>query len=365
MSKVGRITVVMDAQAGSCGKGKFIGYMALKDGFNVAINNFMSNAGHTWIGNDGMKLMTQHLPTSMVNNSIDLLIGPGSAITPGILIDEIRKYHGLLGTRDIFIHPRAMVISSEHIEKEKEIIRSGSTFKGCGVAQAQKIMRVPGTILMNEYYNQLPNDVKDYVVISDTAKYCNDIINMGGDILVEGSQGFDLDINYGLDYPHTTSRQCNAGQLVADCGISPRLVTDIYMIMRPYPIRISNETNIGQIINSGDYAGSKEITWNDIRDRCGAPNNIEFGEFTTVTKKLRRVFELNWERLKYAIQINRPTGIILNFVQYLDWRATGATTWRGLESIVQEFIVRVEGETGVQVVMVGTGPRNCDIVDLR
>ena len=45
----GKVTVVLDSQDGSCGKGKFIGYIAGKENPEIAINNFMSNAGHTCI----------------------------------------------------------------------------------------------------------------------------------------------------------------------------------------------------------------------------------------------------------------------------------------------------------------------------
>lgn len=371
----GKVIVVLDSQAGSCGKGKAVGYIATHQPIALAINNFMSNAGHTFVADNGDKVMTQHLPTSLVNQDITLCIGPGSAITPSILFDEIIKYWDLIGDRQIYIHPRAMVIFEEHREKEAQIIKSGSTFKGCGVAQAEKIMRVPGTVLFGEYYKTrtdgtMPVSTKVAKALSkinvvDTARMANAVIDQGGNVLIEGSQGFDLDINYGLSYPHTTSRQCHAGQLVADCGISPLLVTDVFMIMRPYPIRISNTTNLmdddGKAIqiNSGDYSGSKEIAWDEVKRRCGAPDNVEFGEQTTVTKKTRRVFEMNWDRLKYSALINRPTGIILNFSQYLDWDMNGATE---VTSKVEAFIAEVENVTNTPVVMVGTGAKNSEMI---
>ena len=39
------------------------------------------------------------------------------------------------------------------------------------------------------------------------------------------------------------------------------------MVIRPHPIRISNKTNIGVDIYSGDYAGSKELTWEEIKKK--------------------------------------------------------------------------------------------------
>lgn len=387
------VTVVLDSQAGSCGKGKFIGYLAGKDNVDIAIDNFMSNAGHTFVSEDGNKVMTQQLPTSLVNQNTSLIIGPEAAITPDILFGEMIKYKDLIGDRKVIINPNAVVIANKHRREEQRMLRSGSTFKGCGAARADKVMRQ--AMLFREFWNKIENAedfgddegdygdlnycmtcgdyeyIKDHIEIMDTMQYINDAIDNGKHIMVEGSQGCDLDINYGLPYPNTTSRQCHAGQLVADCGISPRMVDEIIMIMRPYPIRISNTTNLkdenGEAlkVSSGDYAGSQEITWDIIKERCGAPKEIEFGEQTTVTKKTRRVFEMNWDRLKYVTKLNRPTYIALNFVQYIDWQAFKCRNYDDLPATVKTFITQIEEVTGVKVGLIGTGPNNDDIIDIR
>lgn len=396
MATVGKhsVTVVLDAFAGSCGKGKFIGYLAQKDNMHVAINNFMSNAGHTYVTEDGDKLMTQHLPTSMVNKECDLIIGPGAAITPHILFQEIIKYEKLLGDRQIIINPRAVVIAQVHRNTEASILRSGSTFKGCGAAQAEKVMRQ--AMLFGDFWDNMCSDspdfgdddgdygdlnyvctcgewdiIKKHIIVADTMSIINNEIDRGRNVMVEGSQGCDLDINYGLAYPNTTSRQCHAGQLIADCGISPRLLDEIIMIMRPYPIRISNTTNLTNedgsplVTSSGEYDGSEEITWDIIKERCGAPADIEFGEMTTVTKKTRRVFEMNWDRFDYVCKLNRPTQIALNFAQYIDWGAYECTSWEDLPQKVKDFISEVEAHAGCPVTLIGTGPANNHIIDRR
>lgn len=381
------VTVVLDSQAGSCGKGKFIGYLATKDNVDIAIDNFMSNAGHTFISESGDKCMTQQLPTSLVNKDTSLVIGPEAAITPHILFREMIEYKDMIGDRKIIINPNAVVIKQHHRDTEAQILRSGSTFKGCGAARADKVMRQAE--LFGSYWKRYGYiedgidgiggiftiaDVKfieSHIIVMDTMEYINDAIDCHYNILVEGSQGCDLDINYGLPYPNTTSRQCHAGQLVADCGISPKLVDEIIMIMRPYPIRISNTTNLTDengdtlITSSGDYNGAEEITWDIVKKRCGAPADVEFGEMTTVTKKMRRVFEMNWDRLKYVTKLNRPTMIALNFAQYIDWGAYKCKNYKELPQKVLDFIAKVEEVTGVPVKLIGTGAGNDDIIDLR
>ena len=354
------VTIVIDGQAGSCGKGKICGYIAQKDNVVISTNNWSSNAGHTYVKDIGEKIIVSHLPMAIMNKETKLCLNAGSIITPEILESELIKYKDIIGKRKIYIHPRAMIIKEKHREQEKKIIKSGSTFKGCGAALAEKIIRQPGVELMKDYYKNFSDYAKSKIEVVDTSIILNQV---EGPILIEGAQGADLDINYGLDYPNVTSRQCGASQLIADAGISPFKVKDIIMIIRPYPIRISNKTNIGVDIYSGDYDGSKELTWEEIRKRCNA--EIDLQEYTTVTKKVRRVFEMNWERLKYNVMINNPTQIALNFAQYIDWGAYRCNNYEDLPLKVKEFIYKIEKETNTPVTMIGTGERNSDIIDLR
>lgn len=354
------ITIILDGQAGSCGKGKICGYLAKKDDYKISTNNWSSNAGHTFVDKDGRKVSVSHLPIALVNPNTELLINAGAIITPKILFDEIDEYIDLIGNRKIYIHPRAMIILEKHREIEKKEIKSGSTFKGCAAAFTDKIMRKKDVVLAGDYFKNIDSKYKEKIIITDTSLIINESID---EVLIEGAQGQDLDINYGLSYPYVTSRMCSASQLIADAGCSPYKVKDIYMIIRPYPIRISNETNIGQQIYSGDYDGSKEISWKEVSKRCEC--NIELNEYTTVTKKVRRVFEMNWKRLKYNVMINQPTGIVVNFAQYIDWKAYKCKKYEELPEKVKKFISRVEAETKIPVIMVGTGEAEDDIIDIR
>lgn len=354
------VTILIDGQAGSCGKGKISGYIAQRDNIKISTNNWSSNAGHTYVKNTGEKIIVSHLPIAMINRDTKLCLNAGSIITPEILENEIIKYNEIIGERKIYIHPRAMIIKEKHRKEEKNIIKSGSTFKGCGVALAEKIIRSPEVELMKDYYNNFSDYIKSKIEVIDTSI----IVNQSTDsILIEGAQGTDLDINYGLDYPNVTSRQCSASQLIADAGISPFRVKDIIMVIRPYPIRISNKTDIGEDIYSGDYNGSKEITWEEIKKRCNS--KIDLKEYTTVTKKVRRVFEMNWDRLRYNVMINNPTQIVLNFAQYIDWNAYRCNAYNKLPLKVRDFIHKIEETTNTPVTMIGTGERNCDIIDKR
>ena len=128
--------VKQEAQA----KEKFVVIQQKKDNYAISTNNWSSNAGHTFVNDNGDKIIVSHLPIALVNPKIKLVINAGAIITPEILFNEINKYKDLIGNRKIYIDPRAMIIQEKHREIEKKYIKSGSTFKGCGSAYVYKII---------------------------------------------------------------------------------------------------------------------------------------------------------------------------------------------------------------------------------
>lgn len=356
----GNIYVVIDGQAGSCGKGKFVGYFARNKRIDVSINNNTPNAGHTFIFADGRKIITTHLPMAVVEPNIQLLIGAGAAIDPIKLMNEIEEYKDLLGNRKVYIHERAAIVLDNHKEIEQETIKSGSTFKGTAASLCDKMMRKPGVILAKDYkWNNNIELFNDDLII--------EMLENDKNILIETSQGFDLDINHGLDYPNVTSKQCTVMQSLADCGIPQSANIITYMVFRPYPIRISNETKCGNIY-SGDYGMSKELLWEDIEALSGCKN---VHELTTITQKLRRVFEFEWKRFYHACMINSPQYLILNFAQYLDVEAYGKNDVLDLleceegSNKVADFIEDINQEYGIPIAYVGTGAKEDQIVDMN
>lgn len=83
-------------------------------------------------------------------------------------------------------------------------------------------------------------------------------------VMLEGAQGCDLDLNHSGNYPYVTSRNVSTSQLLADSGISPERLLQTIMVIRPFPIRISNITKSGEFIYTGDYGKGDELTWTQI-----------------------------------------------------------------------------------------------------
>lgn len=357
----GSVTVVLGGQAGSEGKGKFAGYLALKDNFKIAVSNFMPNAGHTWVSDEGEKVMVQQLPQAVVNPNTDLFISAGAAIDIATLQKEANRHEAW---SRIHIHPRALIIEEKHKEAEAASLnRISSTLKGCGEASADKVARRAGTKLAKDV-----EELKGYVLSEGTfSRMLMYYLNEGLDVMVECPQGFDLDINHGLEYPYCTSRQTITAQAIADAGLPPQVVEEVIAVIRPYPIRVGDafDKETGEKIGtSGTYLDSMEITWEEVARRGGMPRE-EIVEFTTVTGKLRRVFEPNWGRLRDMVIVNGVTQIALNFANYIDYSVTGARTAEEITPKVWDFINKIEDETGVKVTLIGTGAKDSDIVDLR
>ena len=354
----GKVTVVLGGQAGSEGKGKVAGYLALSGEYTAAVCNFMPNAGHTWVSDRDIEVVVRHLPQAVINDDMTLWISAGAAIDPDLFREEVDKYS--VDPNRIYIHPRAVVITKEHKEREAlELARIASTMKGCGAALADKAMRT-ATLAKDHHY------LHKFVDLHWDERLWDAIYQKGQNVLIEAPQGFDLDINHGLEYPYCTSRQTITAQVIADAGLPPQAVDEVFAVIRPYPIRVGNiYGRDGEVIGySGKYGTSKELTWQEIEERAGAPKG-SIREYTTVTGRLRRVFEPDFHQIKRMCRVNGVTGLVLNFANYIDWGIFGATSVKEITPKVWAFVNKLQEETGVPVVMLGTGPRNSHMIDLR
>ncbi len=151
------------------------------------------------------------------------------------------------------------LIEERHKQYEREHIKSGSTFKGCGAITQEKVIRDKQLEFFKTY--------KDAIVCSNDEwleRLYAHLDNPNEYVILEGSQGCDLDLNHSGNYPYVTSRNVSTSQLLADSGISPERLLQTIMVVRPFPIRISNITKTGDIIYTGAYGTGSELTWSEI-----------------------------------------------------------------------------------------------------
>lgn len=252
---------VIDGAAGSCGKAKVVGEIATDKSINLgaSITNCMPNAGHTFVSEEGKKTIFRNIPVSIVNPNTELFIGPGSAIDMDVFRDEYERVKDYLGDRKIYVHEMVPIIEERHKEYERINITSGSTFKGCGAVSQEKIIRYPLLSFFRGYKNAIVVSHDEWM-----ERLYKHLDNMTEYVLLEGAQGCDLDLNHSSNYPYVTSRNVSTTQLLADSGISAERLLETIMVIRPFPIRISNITKDGQVRYSGAYGNGSELTWTQV-----------------------------------------------------------------------------------------------------
>ena len=248
---------VIDGETGSCGKAKVIGEIATDASITLgaSITNCMPNAGHTFVDETGKSIVFRNIPVAAVNPTTELFIGPGSAIDMKVFKEEYSCAEKYLKNRKIYVHEMVPLIEERHKEYEKEHIKSGSTFKGCGAVSQEKIMRSQNLQFFKTFKNAIVCSNYEWL-----ERLYSHLDNPYEYVMLEGSQGCDLDLNHSGNYPYTTSRNVSTSQLLADCGISSERLLQTIMVIRPFPIRISNVTKSGEVIYTGGYGSGEELT---------------------------------------------------------------------------------------------------------
>lgn len=298
-----KINLIIDGQFGSTGKGLIAGYLGLTENVDIFCSNLSPNAGHTFYNASNEKFVTKQLPIGGILNKRSMIyLTPGSIINPDILIKEIEYYD--IDPDRIFIHPRCAIVESSHTSKESDpnssVTKIASTQSGTGEALSDKILRrstlAQGCKELEFFIREI--DLMDYM-------------DLGCNVLMETSQGFDLSINSGLSYPHCTSREVTTMSILSDAQVHPNYLGNVMMCIRTYPIRVGHIYQDGvKIGDSGPfYSDSVEVSWDDLQ--------VE-KEYTTVTGRVRRIATFSKKQYERAINYLRPSHIFVNFMNYVD-----------------------------------------------
>lgn len=298
------VTAIVDLQFGSTGKGLLAGMLSQRNNYDLVVSANMPNAGHTFVDPEGRAWVNKVLPSGVYSKDLRFVcIGPGAVFDP----DQLKKEFADLRSRNIaaglVIHPYASLLLPEHKKAEEESLSGiGSTMQGSMEAMVHKLRRPTDptkspTVAMNlSALGSLADCVTTpglWIKMMREAKH----------ILVEGSQGYSLGINAGF-YPYCTSRDCTVWRLLADCAVSPTENLRVIGSARLHPIRVGNT---GDGWSGPCYDDQQETTWEAI----GVPP-----EYTTVTKRQRRVFTFSKKQIEEAIYANRVDEVFLNFCNY-------------------------------------------------
>jgi len=339
------VTIVVGAQYGGEGKGKIVAYLALRDNPDYVVRCGGPNSGHT-VYHENQIYKLRMLPAGFVNPRSRLLLAPGCVINPQILLQEVELAG--IDPRRLGVDRNAIIITDRDAQKEYDLglrTRIGSTLSGTGLGVINRILRDGSARLASE-----SPELSSF--ITDVSAEINAGIDIGQSCIIEGTQGFGLSLYHTSCYPYATSRDTTAAAFISEVGLSPLAVTSIIMAVRTFPIRV--EGNSGPLEN--------EITWQELREISGYPYDIS--EFTTATNRLRRVGKFDLELVKRAVMVNKPTEMALHGADYLDFANKGQQRFEELGGTTKQFILHLEKELQIPLRYVGTGPDDCEIVDI-
>jgi adenylosuccinate synthase len=341
--------VVVGGQYGSEGKGKVSAFITKQENIDICVRCGGPNSGHSFVDENGKNVVLRQLPTGFVNPRTRLLIPAGALVDPTILKQEIESL-GLPPER-VGIDRKCFIIEEKDREKEQALglrERLSSTLCGVGAAQSRRVLRGDDASLARVASREYPW-MNQY--LTDTSNEVNAALDSEKKVLIEGTQGFGLSLYHSDHYPKTTSRDTTAAGFLSEVGVSPRLVTEIVVVFRTFPIRVA-----------GAQAGplKDEITWEQLQRESGYPYPIE--ERTSVTRKIRRVARFDWELATEAAKFNRPTRIAINGLDYFDHANLGLLHETTLSTNAKKFLHLLRTRTEGPVSYLGVGPGVDDIV---
>ena len=269
------VSVLVGSQWGDEGKGKIVDI--LSDRYDiVARYQGGANAGHTIVIED-KEYILHLIPSGILREGCECVIGNGVVIDPNALLDEIKflEENGFNIKGRLFISQNAHLIMPYH--KILDSIREsgdnkiGTTGRGIGPCYIDKYDRKGIRIvdLLNKKLleekiranleekntvikklhdrEELDVDaiVEEYLAfdeaidqyITDVPSYLNTAIEEGKSILMEGAQGALLDVDHGT-YPFVTSSNPTSGGACTGVGLPPTQITSVFGIVKAYITRV-------------------------------------------------------------------------------------------------------------------------------
>ncbi|MCE2611630.1 adenylosuccinate synthase [Flavobacteriaceae bacterium D16] len=327
------VDLLLGLQWGDEGKGKIVD--VLTNNYNI-IARFQGgpNAGHT-LEFDGIKHVLHTIPSGIFHDDAINVVGNGVVIDPVIFKKELDN----LAQFDIDIQPRLLISRKAHLilpthrlldaasEASKGKAKIGSTLKGIGPTYMDKTgrngLRVGDLELdnwkskyralankheamigfynvdiqydLNELETEFFDAIKTLKSLNfiDSEEYLHNAQLSGKKILAEGAQGSMLDIDFGT-YPYVTSSNTTAAGACTGLGVAPGRIGSVIGIFKAYATRVG----------SGPFP-------TELFDEDGETMAKVGNEFGATTGRPRRCGWLDLVALKYAVQINGVTELMM------------------------------------------------------
>jgi len=331
---------IFGAQWGDEGKGKIIDLLARGADYVVRYQGG-PNAGHTVVVG-GKKFILRLVPSGILHPGKTNVIGNGVAVDPLSLFGELQE----LAERGVQVDPRSLRVSgSAHVifehhrridalsERWRGAGRIGTTGRGIGPCYADKAARTglrvadlldPACLsarlgaaleeknaLIENVHHEAPIGVEATLAkyaevgerlgpfVADTGAEVRRAWRAGRSILFEGAQGALLDIDHGT-YPYVTSSNTGTAGIGTGAGFPPNRVERVIGIAKAYCTRVGE----------GPFPTEEK---GPVGDKIREVGN----EFGSVTGRPRRCGWLDLVALRYALDLNGATGLILTNLDVL------------------------------------------------
>ena len=337
---MGKNVVVIGTQWGDEGKGKLVDLLTDQA---KAVVRFQGghNAGHTLVI-DGKTTVLHLVPSGVLREDVQCLIGNGVVLSPEALLTEIKilEKSGIPVRSRLLISEACALILPIHvaIDQAREVAKGakaiGTTGRGIGPAYEDKIARrgIRAADLLNpelfteklreltafhnfmltEYYKvpavdfdtmladslELAEHIKPMLI--DVAEKLHDYQAKGENLLFEGAQGALLDIDHGT-YPYVTSSNTTAGGAATGTGVGPLDIDYVLGITKAYSTRVGN----------GPFP-------TELDDAYGQHLGEKGHEFGATTGRKRRTGWFDAVSMRKSAQINSLSGICLTKLDVLD-----------------------------------------------
>lgn len=337
---MGKNVIVIGTQWGDEGKGKLVDLLTEQA---QAVVRFQGghNAGHTLVIK-GEKTVLHLIPSGILRDNVQCLIGNGVVLSPNALMEEIAVLEkaGLDVRSRLLISDACTLILPVHIaidqarEKARGSKAIGTTGRGIGPAYEDKAGRrglragdfknpqgfAEKLKELLEYHNfMLANyfhaDTIDFQktldemlalgeqikpMLCDVSEKLYAYQDAGANVLFEGAQGALLDVDHGT-FPYVTSSSTTAGGAATGSGIGLLDFDYVLGITKAYSTRVGN----------GPFPS-------ELFDANGEHLSVKGFEVGATTGRKRRTGWFDAVSMRKSAKLNSLSGICLTKLDVLD-----------------------------------------------